>query len=187
MKKAMVFFILFLLICLPHGKNLYQRPDPMMETFLFLKQKLKIKSERLIYTTKTLLEESKKEDIDYRLVLALMKVESDFNPHAVSEHGARGLLQVKPSLASQIVKDLEVEWSGPKILNEPEKNIKIGIHVLSSLIEEFKDLKLALTAYNMGPTRLKNLLKYRNISESLFSKKVLDEYQKNILLLPEHK
>jgi len=41
--------------------------------------------------------ESKSHEVDYRLVLAVMKVESNFRLDAVSPKGARGLLQIKPS------------------------------------------------------------------------------------------
>ena len=84
--------------------------------------------------------ESKERDLDYRLVLAVMKVESNFKQDAVSSKGARGLLQIKPSLGRGIAETLGVTWSGDRILHEPEKNIKFGVYHLSQLIEDFETL-----------------------------------------------
>ena len=71
-------------------------------------------------------------NIDYRLVLALMKIESNFRCDAVSEQGARGLLQVKPSLARFIAEDVGIGWRGDEALDEPETNIRIGVQLFQS-------------------------------------------------------
>ena len=58
-------------------------------------------------------EESTNYGLDYRLILALMKIESNFKDDAVSSMGARGLLQVKPSVAKYIAQDagISMGWS----------------------------------------------------------------------------
>ncbi len=132
-----------------------------------------------------LYEESKRNDVDYRLILAIMKVESNFRHKAVSSRGARGLLQLKPSLARYIAKDAGVHWRGAKTLDEPDKNIRIGIHHLSSLLDDFESLNLALHAYHVGPTRLKELLSERNKLNKRFLNLVLKEYRRNISVLPD--
>jgi soluble lytic murein transglycosylase len=132
-----------------------------------------------------LYDESKRYNMDYRLILAVMKVESNFRHDAVSSRGARGLLQLKPSLAKFIAKDLGVQWRGAKTLDEPDKNIRIGIHHLSSLVDDFDNLHLALHAYHVGPTRLKELLSEKNILNKRFLNLVLREYRRNTSLLPD--
>jgi soluble lytic murein transglycosylase len=99
------------------------------------------------------LQESSKKKVDYRLVLAIMKIESNFRQEAVSRKGARGLLQVKPSLAKYIARDVGVDWTGDASLHEPENNIKIGVHFFSQLIDDFENINMALHAYHEGPTK----------------------------------
>jgi soluble lytic murein transglycosylase len=130
-------------------------------------------------------EESERYALDYRLVLAVMKVESNFSHKAVSSKGARGLLQIKPSLAKYIASDVGIEWQGARTLDEPDKNVKIGVHLLSGLIGNSENLHMALHAYNMGPTRLKEVMGNRPKPNRGFSKIVLEEYDRNVSTLPE--
>jgi soluble lytic murein transglycosylase len=129
-------------------------------------------------------DESSKKQVDYRLVLAIMKIESNFRQDAVSKKGARGLLQVKPSLARYIAQDVGVHWKGDTTLDEPEKNIKIGVHFFSQLIEDFENINMALHAYNIGPTRLRGLVTDKKKPEKRFLNLVLDEYDRNKSVLP---
>jgi soluble lytic murein transglycosylase len=128
--------------------------------------------------------ESKEHDVDYRLVLAVMKVESNFKLDAVSSKGARGLLQIKPSLGRGIAETLGVTWSSDRILHEPDKNIKFGVYHLSQLIEDFQTLPWALYAYNSGSTRAKQLAAKQKKPGLRFAKAVLNEYGKTISVLP---
>ncbi len=135
--------------------------------------------------SEVVLRESEDYDLDYRLVLAVMKVESNFRLDAVSSRGARGLLQVRPSLAKYIAQDVGIQWRGAKTLDEPDKNIRIGVHVLSDMLERFETTVAALHAYNVGPTRLKEMAGDKNKSPRGFSKFVLLEYGKNQSVLPD--
>jgi soluble lytic murein transglycosylase len=140
--------------------------------------------EKLRGISETLYEESKRYKVDYRLILALMKVESNFRCDAVSERGARGLLQVKPSHARFIAEDVGVVWHGEKTLDEPEKNIRIGVHFLSQLIDDFQDIHMALHAYHVGPTRLREILTKKRTPQKRYVNLVLDEYDRNLSILP---
>jgi soluble lytic murein transglycosylase len=132
-------------------------------------------------------EESQKYAIDYRLVLAVMKVESNFKNEAISSKGARGLLQVKPSLAKYIAKDtgMQVEEVTSLSLHEPEKNIKIGVNYLSKLIDMFENLTSALHAYNAGPSKVKKIGALNTAPSTGFTIKVMNEYQQIIEVLPD--
>ena len=80
--------------------------------------------------------------VDPNLVRAIVKVESDFNPHAVSRKGALGLMQLMPSTA----KSLKV--SDPF---DPQQNVDAGVRHLKALLENFSgDLPRTLAAYNAG-------------------------------------
>ncbi len=81
-------------------------------------------------------------NVDRALVKAVIKVESNFNPTAVSQAGARGLMQLMPETA----RALGVEDSF-----NPEENIRGGVRHLRYLLDLFGgDLQMALAGYNAG-------------------------------------
>jgi soluble lytic murein transglycosylase-like protein len=75
------------------------------------------------------------------LVSAVIRVESAFNPRAVSRAGARGLMQLMPGTASML---------GVEDSFDPRANIDGGVRHLRGLIDRFGTLPLALAAYNAG-------------------------------------
>ncbi len=144
-----------------------------------------MREDKLKAVIHTVCDESKQHDLDYRLALAVIKVESNFNHDVVSRKGARGLFQIKPSLAKYIAKDAGVTWNGTQCLHEPDNNIKLGIYHLSKLVEDFKSLSTALHAYNAGASRIKARQADNGEPKNAFTKRVLKEYRNNISVLPE--
>ncbi len=130
-------------------------------------------------------ETSREYGLDYRLILALMKVESNFQHDVVSPMGARGLLQIKPSFAKFVAQDMGIKWDGNQTIDDPGNNIRIGVRVLSELVHRFYDVTTALRAYNMGPERTQGLSPDRMNSPRGFPGVVLREYHKNIVILPD--
>ena len=103
-------------------------------------------------------EEATRYNHDPKFILALIFTESEFYNWAVSQKGAKGLMQIMPYVAKSLAGDLGIEWGGDRTLFNPYLNIKIGIYYLSRLINDFKDVGTALTAYNYGPTYVKGLI-----------------------------
>lgn len=139
-------------------------------------KKVRASDEKLTKIATSVYEEAKEYEIDYRLVLAVMKVESNFKSDAISKKGARGLLQIKPSLAKHVSKETGVFIKSPKCLEEPEKNIRIGVSHLSWLIDKFENLNTALHAYNVGWGKVKTPTSEVGASDTRFTRKVLTEY-----------
>jgi hypothetical protein len=81
-------------------------------------------------------------NLDPRLLHAIAKVESNYNPRAVSPKGALGVMQLIPSTARLV---------GVSDLFDPRENIHGGARYLKYLLDKFGDLTLALAAYNAGP------------------------------------
>mgnify|MGYP004613227969 CR=1 FL=1 len=96
---------------------------------------------------------SEKYGVDENLIYALIKAESNFNEKAHSTKDALGLMQLMESTAKDIVKKTDLEISSNNIresLLDSEININLGTKYLSILIEKYKNIEIAITAYNAG-------------------------------------
>ncbi len=87
--------------------------------------------------------------VEEALIYSIIKNESGFNEKATSVSNAQGLMQIMYSTAQEVSKKNNIELNEEKILN-PEINIKIGTIYISNLISKYKNLELALAAYNAG-------------------------------------
>jgi soluble lytic murein transglycosylase-like protein len=103
---------------------------------------------------KLIREESENYELNPFLILALIQVESEFSPRAISPKGAIGLMQVMPHTAEFIAGELGVSIDGIKPLYNPFINVRLGIYYLSMLNDRFKSVERALWAYNAGPGSL---------------------------------
>ncbi len=122
--------------------------------------------------------ESQKYGCDPELVLALIIVESSFYSKATSSKGAKGLMQLRPDVAKVLAKEVGIAWDEDKAIYDPGVNVQLGLYYLSRLILQFKDLKIALAAYNFGPTYIKERIELGMALPTGYADKVLRKYHR---------
>ena len=88
------------------------------------------------------------------IILGLSRQESEFNPHAFSHAGARGVMQLMPSTALITARKEGIAYSRTALLDDPAYNMTIGAAHLEHLIDYYcGSLPLAFAAYNAGVNR----------------------------------
>jgi soluble lytic murein transglycosylase-like protein len=117
-----------------------------------------------------IVEAARRYDLDPRLIRSIVQVESAFNPRAVSRAGAKGLMQLMPTLVREL-----------RVLNpfDPRQNIMGGARYLRRLLDMHEgDIRLALASYNAGP---RNVTRYGGVPPF----RETQEYVKRIIGLLE--
>ena len=88
--------------------------------------------------------------VPVEVVFAIMRQESEFTPNAVSQKGAKGLMQVMP-----------ITWKSYSLpyfknVKDPVQNVRVGTLYLADLFDQFQDWKAVFRAYYAGPQNYKN-------------------------------
>lgn len=115
-------------------------------------------------------EASKRYKVAFPLLKAMVKVESNFNPKAVSKMGAKGLMQIMPE-----------NFKALRIKNpfDPRENIMAGARYIRQLLNRFNSkLRLALAAYHAGPNKVDHFKDVPPIKETEdYVRKVMKYYR----------
>jgi soluble lytic murein transglycosylase-like protein len=102
---------------------------------------------------------SRRLGMDPAQILSVIEAESHFRSNVVSRNGAIGLMQLLPDTARFVARQYGIrDYRGRADLFDPVINVTLGIHYLAYLEESFRDFRLVMMAYNMGPARLRKLL-----------------------------
>jgi membrane-bound lytic murein transglycosylase F len=127
--------------------------DPS-ETGTYLKN-TRLGRELSAYDISRIKQYSKYYGIDYRIILSIIKQESQFDSSAVSERGATGLMQMMPMTHAEMNEALDLDS-----LEVTSDNIQAGIYYFSKLYNLFSNIQVedrlcfSLAAYNAGPSRI---------------------------------
>ncbi len=97
---------------------------------------------------------SRENNLDPALVAAVIRQESSWNPRALSRAGARGLMQIMPSVGEAIARSKRYPMWDAALLFEPNVSLELGTSHLRAALSEYSSLPRALAAYNAGGSRV---------------------------------
>jgi soluble lytic murein transglycosylase-like protein len=117
-------------------------------------------------------ETARRYHIDATLLFAIINQESAWNPEALSPVGAIGLMQIMPGTGLDFCDLTEAE------LFDPTKNLDCGVRYFARQLKRFGTVKLALCAYNAGPSRVAKLGRCPRFKETThYTRNILTRWQ----------
>lgn len=109
---------------------------------------------------------SKESGLTSSLIWSVIRQESAFNRRAESRVGARGLMQLRPGTARDVVRNHKLSGGSPDLF-DPSMNIRLGSLYLSKLHKRFdRNSAIAAAAYNAGPKRVSGWLEKQPFEEA---------------------
>ena len=109
---------------------------------------------------------SQEYNLDLKIVTAVMRVESQFNPYAVSPSGrSYGLMQINEAHLKQFEDKMDIL--------DIERNVQMGSMILSNLSKENNDIEFVLNSYNMGKYGYIDYVNETGKTSRAYSRKVI--------------
>ena len=122
---------------------------------------------------------------DPYLLLAVIETESAYQSDVVSHKGAVGYMQLRPFVAKAIAHEIKFDSNlQDSALTDMDTNVRLGSYYLSKMKLRFKDLNLALVAYNLGPSRLRQVLLRGKKPSMKYTIKVLNSRKRIMKISP---
>ena len=177
--KVTLFFVMFTLsFHLPHFDLEFKSKQEAIKEILAILERhptglANVTKEEL---AEVIYEESLRYNHEPKFILALITIESQFKNWAVSSKGAKGLMQIMPHVGQFLAQEIGIEWSGDRTLFNPYLNIRMGSYYLNQLMNHFEDPGIALTAYNYGPTYVRELLERKERIPLGYYRRILTVY-----------
>lgn len=94
--------------------------------------------------------------LDPYLVASLIRQESEFNPNALSNKSAVGLMQLLPKVGRNVAREVRLRHFSASQLVLPGVNLRLGTRYFRSLVDQFGAFEYALAAYNAGTNRVQD-------------------------------
>jgi soluble lytic murein transglycosylase-like protein len=142
----------------------------------------KVSSATIASLTDVLYVNSHQFGYDPLLLLAVIQVESVFDPNALGRYrsgnlsGAYGLMQLKFATAQETAQMLNMGTLSNDDLLKPDINLILGTAYLTKLISRFHSFKLGLIAYNIGPEKVKTTMRNNDTLPMNYYSKVISAY-----------
>jgi len=119
--------------------------------------------------------EANRYGFDPLFIMAMIQLESRFNPAARGGHGEIGLMQILPKTAKWVSDKNGLGYTNKKQLLDAELNIRIGVAYLAMLDKKFNRVHYSVAAYNMGPKNVRRVLA-SNSQPKIYYQKVKANY-----------
>jgi soluble lytic murein transglycosylase-like protein len=133
---------------------MFEAPEPPSELRRFTNGEL----ERIAAVQDIVRAASRTHDVPVDMVNGIIWVESRFQVQARSEAHACGLMQLMPSTAREVARELGLHYE----LYDPEFNIHAGTYYFARLVDRFDgNVRLALAAYNIGPGTVEGWVRFQ--------------------------
>ncbi len=124
-------------------------------------------------------DESKKYKYNWRMIVAVIMTESSFRPDITSTDPSYGLMQIKFETAKSAGDKVGISLESEADLFDITTNVKIGGFYLWEQVIRFKDVKKAIVAYNLGPTKTSRISREKEGADisTDYLEKILRRYE----------
>lgn len=113
----------------------------------------------------TLIARARQNNLDPALVAAVIRQESSWHPRALSPAGARGLMQVMPTVGEAIARSKRYPVWDVSLLFDPDVSLELGTSHLRDALRQYNNLPRALAAYNAGGSRVNRWSRRTGVSD----------------------